>query len=258
MFKLEVSRIKKNPIFWLVIILGFILAVIPVIDLWPHGVTKDYYVDYPMSAYISWMFFTGNTYHIYSLIFPLLATLAYSDAYAEDFNSGFIKNILTKVNKNKYLRVRFIVNFLVGGSVSTFPLIVNFLGEMTAFPLIENNQYFGMPIVIEDSFWPQLFYSHPFLYVMLRMLIIFLFGGMLASLGLAFSTIIKNRYIVLIFPFLIVLIIDILLTSLRMNSLSDIFLWNVKASIEIPSFLIVGLAGTFIWYYVLGDKHETI
>ncbi|MDC3414318.1 hypothetical protein [Terrihalobacillus insolitus] len=258
MLRMEFNRIVTRPIFWLIIVAGFALALIPVINTWPRGVTDDYYVFYPRNPYISWMFFVGSTYYIYSLVFPLLASLAYSDTYAEDVNTGLIKNILTKVEKKKYLLIRYTVNFCVGGFVAVFPLVINFLGEMAAYPLIENNFYFGMNPVSRISFWPDLFYNYPLLYVIVRVTLLFLLGGVLASLGLALSTIVKNRYIVLIFPFLVVMGIDVLTSTMGQHSITVLFLGNVGASWELFIYLFVGLIGSFIWYYVLGDKNETV
>lgn len=258
MLKMEMIRVCRRPNFWLLIVVGLVLALIPVIQTWPHGVNNDYYVFYPRSAYISWMYFIGSTYPIYALIFPLLASLSFSDAYAEDFNTGLIKNILTKVEKRKYLLVRFLVNFIVGGSVAVFPLVINFMGEMAAFPLINNNFYFGMNLVNNGNFWPGLFYQHPLLYTLVRLLLLFLLGGMLASLALAFSTVVKNRYIVLVFSFLVFQGIDILVVTLvKKYQITELFLFNAPANWGIAFYLIVGILGSFFWFQIAGEKHET-
>ncbi|TCP29947.1 hypothetical protein EV207_10741 [Scopulibacillus darangshiensis] len=260
MLNMEINRIYKRPVFWLLILVGLILALWPVIQTWPpHVVTDRYYVFYPRSAYVSWMYFISPIYYIYVLIFPLLSALAYSDAYAEDYNTGLVKGILTRIEKKSYLLVRYGVNFCVGGFVATFPLFVNFIGEMAAYPLIENNYFFGMALVKQDSFFPELFYNHPLIYTLVRLLLVFLLGGMLASLGLAFSTSVKNRYIVLVFPFLIFMVVDILTATINEKySLTTLFLQNSQGNRGIPFYLLVGIIGSFIWYYIAGDHNETI
>ncbi|GGE53129.1 hypothetical protein GCM10011391_35000 [Pullulanibacillus camelliae] len=245
--------------FWLLLLLGLFLALWPVIQTWPQGLTKNDYALYPRSAYVSWMFFVSDTYPIYLLIFPLLAALAFSDAYAEDFNTGLIKGILTKVAKRKYLLVRYSTNFVVGGAVTIFPLVINFLAEMSAYPLIQNNYYFGMPLVNQDSFWPALFYSHPFLYTWIRILIIFLFGGMLSSFALAFSTVIKNRYVVVVFPFLVYMGLDSVFTAFPgFTPISSLYLKDVQTTWQLPVYLLVGIVGSFVWYFAVGQRNETI
>ena len=258
MLRMEINQVTRRPVFWILILIGLIFAVLPVIQKWPHGMTIDDYIFYPGSPYVFWMYFTGETYYIYTLTFPLLATLVYADAYAEDFNTGLIKSILTKVEKRKYLNTRYLVNFLMGGGVAVLPLIINFLGEMMAFPLIENNYYFGMPLVTQESYLADMFYQSPFIYVLLRIFWIFIFGGMLASLGLAFSTVVKNRYIVLIFPFLIVLALDVLLSTFGWAGLSLHFLGNINSTWQLPSITAIGLIGSYLWYRLLGGKNETI
>lgn len=256
---MELNRIGRRPTFWLLIAAGFILALVPVIEGWPRGLTGDSYMLYPRSAYVSWMYFESNSYHIYGLILPLLAALSYADAYAEDFNTGLIKGILTKVAKKKYLLIRYTVNFLVGGFVVMFPVVVNFMANMAAFPLIDNHPIYGMPIVSIDSFWPSLFYQLPLIYIIVRMLLLFLLGGMLASLGLALSTVVKNRYVVLVFPFLVFMGLDVITATLNAKySIYSLYIGNVQSNWLLPSFLSLGIVGSFIWYYIAGGKNETI
>lgn len=262
MFKMEINRVLSRPVFWLLLSVGFIIAIIPVIQYWPHGVTEDYYMTYPRSAYVSWMYLSGlsNLYNIYTLIFPLLAALAYSDTYAEDFNTGYIKSILTKVKKKKFLPARFIVNFCVGGCLAVFPLLINFLGEMAAFPLIDNNYYFGMVLIDQNSFLPSLFYHHPILYILMRLVLLFFLGGLLSSLGLALSTLVKNRYVVLVFPFIVFMGLDIIFNSLGYikYSIYNIFLENAKANWGIILYLFIGISIVYIWFRIAGERSETL
>ena len=90
------------------------------------------------------------------------------------------------------------------------------------------------------------------------MLSIFLFGGMLSSLALALSTVIKNRYIVLVFPFIILIGLDVLLDSFGLYSISNLFLYNNGAAQWNLLVLLIGIPGGFIWYYWAGMKNETI
>lgn len=260
MWHMEIHRIRHRPLFWFLVLADVALGLLPVLQMWPHGLTADDYIFYPRSVYVSWMYFgADNIYQIYTTIFPLLASLAYSDAYAEDFNTGLIKGILTKVEKKKYLLTRFFVNFAIGGCVATLPLFINFLGQMAAYPLIDNNYYFGMVLVTKNSFWPDLFYHHAMLYVVVRLILLFLFGGMLASLSLALSTVVKNRYIVLVFPFLVTMALDVLVLNVNgAYSITNIFFWNQAANLVLPLYLVIGILGSFAWFYGMGEKNETI
>ena len=258
MIRMELHRIMHRPMVWFLFAASIALGLWPVIHMWPHNVTADFYVLYPRSAYVSWMYFSGETYYIYALIFPLLATLIYSDAYAEDFNTGLIKNILTRIEKKSYLAKRFVMNFLMGGGMAIVPLLINFLAQMLAYPLIENNYFFGMVLVTENSFWPDLFYQNPMAYVIVRLFLLFLLGGTISSTGLAFSTMFKNRYIIVILPFLLILGLDVFFNTLGIPSISQIFLWNVKANWAIGGFLGIGFVFSFILFFYLGEKNETI
>ncbi|MFC0190066.1 hypothetical protein ACFFJY_17355 [Fictibacillus aquaticus] len=261
MLKMEFSRISSRPVLWMLLAAGLFLGLWPVIQMWPQGVTDQYYMMYPRSPFVSWMYLeVSSTYQIYALIFPLLASLVYCDAYAEDFNTGLIKSILTKIHKKSYLMTRYAVNFLLGGFIAVFPLLVNFLALMMAFPLIENNFYYGMAPVSQNGFYQDLFYQHPFVYIALRFFLLFLFGGILASLGLALSTAVRNRYIVLVFPFLLFLGLDVLFPSLNWYSysVSGLFLWNYQEHWSMLLYLFAGFLGSFVWYLTAGVRNETV
>ncbi|MEK0285883.1 hypothetical protein [Caldifermentibacillus hisashii] len=133
MLKMEFHRIGKRPVFWFILIVGILLALIPVIQIWPESLSKEDYAMYPMSPYVGWMHFVGETYLIYTLVFPLLASLAYSDTYAEDYNTGLIKNILTRIEKKKYLLNRFFYKFFYRWSCICIPTCYKFYGRHDCF-----------------------------------------------------------------------------------------------------------------------------
>jgi ABC-type transport system involved in multi-copper enzyme maturation permease subunit len=255
MFKMEITRIFTRPTFWLVLILGTILSVYASYIYWPTNVTHDFYLNYPRSPYVTW-FLIGDmpSAHIYNILFPLLASIVFADSYAEDVNSGYIKNILTRVKKKKYYATRYISNFCVGGLVATFPLMLNFFINMLVFPLIENNYYYGMNLIQEQDIFHHIFYSNPLIYVFLRILLLFILGGVLASIGLTCSLFIKNRYIVIIIPFLVFMAIDVLMPI----TLSNLFFTFGSWHILLPIYLLIGLIGTVLCYRIIGDKNEEI
>lgn len=259
MWKMEINRILRRPIFWVLVLVGVAFAIAPIKEGW-LAIAPDYMLM-ELSPYVHWIYlYPTASENIYKLIFPLLAAIAYADSYAEDFNTGFIKNILTKVKKKKYLRIRYIVNFCLGGFIVILPLMLNFLCTMAVYPLIEPNFYYGSNLVIESSFLPDLYYQHPFLYILLRIFILFFVGGMFASLGLAVSVFIKNRYVIVIFPFLIFMVLDIIIGVLlpSIPNLSDVFMKNLGAINALFGYLFVGIIGSYLCFYFVGGKNETI
>ncbi|MCM3734260.1 hypothetical protein M3215_00010 [Bacillus cytotoxicus] len=259
MWKMELNRIGKRPIFWMLFLVGLAFAIAPIKEEWTSF--KLDYVLMEASPYVDWFYLplTASS-NIYSLIFPLLAAVAYADSYAEDFNTGFIKNILTKVEKKTYLRVRYIVNFCVGGCMVIIPLIFNFLCLMSVYPLIEPSFYYGSSRVIKDSFFPDFYYQHPFWYILLRIFILFFVGGMFSSLGLALSVFVKNRYVVVIFPFLIFIGFSIAIRALIPSAptMMDVFMGNIGSPIALFGYLFAGIIGSYVCFYFVGEKHETI
>ncbi|MCM3738562.1 hypothetical protein M3215_22995 [Bacillus cytotoxicus] len=259
MLKMELNRIWRRPIFWVLFLVGLAFAIAPIKEGW-LAVEADYKLM-ELSPYVNWLYlYPTASENIYKLIFPLLAAIAYADSYAEDFNTGFIKNILTKVEKKTYLRVRYIVNFCLGGAIAIFPLVLNFLCTMAVYPLIEPNFYYGSNLVIENSFLPDLYYQHPFWYILLRIFILFFVGGMFASLGLALSVFVKNRYVIVIFPFLLFMAFDILIGVLipSVPTMDAVFMKNYGSVIALFGYLFAGTIGSYLCFYFVGGKNETI
>lgn len=261
MLKMEIKRMMNRPFFWFIILVGLLLGILPVVQSWPSGVIKQDFAFYPMSPYVSWMPFgtAFSIYDIYCMIVPLISSIAYADTYAEDHKTGMIKSILTKVQKQNYILTRFSVNFIIGGLVVILPLVINLLACMTAFPLIHNNFYFGMDMVGTQDFWPSLYYHNPLIYILIRILIVFFMGAMLASLGLALSTFVKNRYVVVLFPFLLFMGTDAVFVSFGSQySIIDVFLYYTNSYVCLITYLSVGMVSSFIWFYAAGVKNETI
>lgn len=223
MFKLELKRALTRKSTVVVLAIGILIAGLDVLTNNVILLTKQDFLDYPYGVYSWWILYDLDVYiSIFMIIFPLLASVAYGDAYVEDMKSGFIKNILVRYSKKKYLLIRFIITFLVGGLVVSIPLLFNFVLYACFIPIIEPNIFFGSYSIPINGFLPELFYSHPFLHVALKIFICFIYGGIFAVISLFFSLFIFNRYIVVIIPFIIYLFLDILFSSIGVEYVSPI------------------------------------
>ena len=160
------------------------------------------------TAYENWILFEPNLYR-YALIFvlPILAVLPYGMSYYSDLKSGYVKQIATRISMKVYTRAKYIATFLSGGIAITLPLFVQFLLTATIFPLHKPYRFNGS-LIGQHSFANDLFYEHPLIYTLLRMMVIFVISGLLATVSLLVSKYIYNLFSVFITPFVVSFILQ--------------------------------------------------
>jgi len=108
--------------------------------------------------------------------------------------------------------------------------------------------------------FPELFYNHPNMYIMLWILIYFLYAGAFSSIALSFGIFIKNKFVTLILPFIFYIMVGML------AELSDKLIYSPQCflylttrqsfSIIVFEFIIIFIV-TIALFCVGGYKHET-
>lgn len=259
MFNSLITRgFTKNTTLF-ILILGSIIALLDVIENNVIHLKPSDYWDYPLGVYNWWFLFNPEVYlSIIITVFPLLASVPYADSYIEEKKSGFLKSILLRQNKSKYLIRKFLINFAIGGIASIVPLVLNLLVYFSLLPAIKPNLYFGnIPII---SFLPDLYINHPLVYIILRIGNCFIFGGIFASIALTCSLFVENRYIIIGIPFFIYTILDIVLDTLNLQKYSPLkFLFlDVPFTYGIYVIAITTIILLFAAFYFGGEKSENI
>lgn len=84
----------------------------------------------------SWL--AGNpatwTGFVFFLLLPILAMLPFGVSYFSDRESGYLKNLYTRMSRKQYLRNKFLAAFLSGGTAVAVPLVLNLLCSMIFLP----------------------------------------------------------------------------------------------------------------------------
>lgn len=206
-------RVAHKRQFHLLLIINVILGLT---DLFMGGILADFpqsnYLFFPVSAY-SWsiIIYSGGVFPIFKFLFPLLVCAAVGDLVAEDINSGYIKSFIAHSNLKKYLTQNMVVSFIIGGIVGVLPAVINFVSLLYFVPQTPLNQFYSMFLVSHQEFLPGLYYSHPLLYLAVRFIFIFIFGGALSLLSTTLAFRAKNRYVAIITPLFIVMVIDMVI-----------------------------------------------
>ena len=281
LFKFEFIKATKNKMFIISILIGTILCIYSAIY-----VVSSYYEDLenlkiiaeqsecrinPMAAsfslYNKWIGqeWVSMASSLLFLIFPLIASLPYSWNYCIEKKSGYINNVITRVNKGHYIKTKFVTTFLIGAISIFVPLLINIMIVSSFIPAIKPNVYYdifyNMPISYVFS---EMFYKTPIVYTVMKVLLISFFGGSFAVLGQATGTIAKNKFIVVLFPFIFMLLFNYIVNVFSENvELSPIqFLYGGGDGLSnywiAISELVVLLISSFFIMKIKGEKKDVL
>lgn len=138
----------------------------------------------------------------YVLFAPLAATMLCADGYVREREQGFARLALMRMSHTKYIFLKLLTNLLAGGLAVALPLTLGFV-----YTLLIYKHGFPPPSYIYTGNWTNIvgflsgiYVTQPFLYVMIRIFLSFVFGATIATLGMAISPFTRNRYVVIVFP----------------------------------------------------------
>ncbi|MEH6891375.1 hypothetical protein V7024_17075 [Bacillus sp. JJ864] len=209
-------RVKRSYFYYALfigLILSFTHLIINVIPLMKFN-------NIIFTPYTSWMSasFTSVIPILFFLILPLISSLPVSTLFKDDKESGLLNIILIKTTKKKYFSGLFVVTFLIGSIVIAISLLVNALGSFLFLPNLLPDEIVNRNIGMNSgaTILVDLYYNHPFIHMMLNILICSIFGGIFAVFSLSISFWIKNKFIVLVGGFIVqigLLVINMLIFS---------------------------------------------
>lgn len=140
----------------------------------------------------------------YDLFAPIFAVLPAATLFCEDYTSGYLKAILSRVGKKRYIGETLCCSSLAGGLAVFLPCLLSGLfylvnGKLN-FP--ENRNRWGYSTVFDETVYSEMQYvwGGILLFIMLLALA-FLFGAVWSDVGLLLSVLMPNRYLALAAPF---------------------------------------------------------
>lgn len=142
---------------------------------------------------------------LFFLLLPIIASIPFADTYLKDKQTGFLLSVFSRGHIKDYFTKLFLTNYLVSGLVVTFPLILNvylafmFLPNISPDPVVNDLTN----ISSLNTLFPDLYYNYPFFHILIYIFIAFLFAGLYASISLSVSLYLNNRFIVILFPFIV-------------------------------------------------------
>ena len=248
MIKTELERAFKSWSLWLALIIGMGLSIAQIITrIIPAamnplmGYMPDNATLMPISAFQVWI---GNgvsfEYSLFIRLIPILAAMPYAVTYLSDIKSGIIKNYVTRTAKFNYLAAKYIAVFVTGGVVVVMPFATS-----------------------PKSIWSAIFYTHPHIYMIMYMILLFVCGGLMATIALIVSNIVNNRFVAMLAPYIITEFANAILRMSDKKWLRGIAptkLFNMAQTNTGASFIVyiavLPILGVVV-YFIGGLKHET-
>lgn len=206
--KIEFQRLFKNKTLYLALALNLLIVTMQTVsEVLPYIGDDMVIALYPLTVFEKWI--GGERSSVYPMLYfmlaPLVSAIPYGGSLAEDIRSGYIKNICTRISKKDYLKAKYVVTFSTG-LISVVPLVFNFLFTAMLLPALVPQVGTGFYPISETSMLAGLFYTHPFIYVAIWMLIDVLLFGLIATISLVVTLFSEYVYVATLAPFLFCMI----------------------------------------------------
>lgn len=260
--KIEIERVTKSKGLLAAFIIGIAISVSHfMVMVWP---LRDSIMvsTYPLSAFGKWI--GGENASIfptlYYFIVPILIAIPFAGSYKEDLSTGYIKNILQRTSRKNYLKAKYVTTFFSGGIISVVPLISNYILTAMILPSLIPQSSTGQFPIFSNSMLGELFYSHPYIYMMIYIFINFIFFGLLATLALAAADICDSLFATVLFPFVIYLLVYAVTQLINLHILCPFGFLRPSQPIVTEPFVLCGelvlmcIAGGI--YYYVGKKKD--
>ena len=232
--KEELNRAFRNPRFLIVIVLALTIFGI---GAYRSPFPFDGQAMHPVNRLL-----LNLQYGEFGFLAALLATLPFADSFLDDLNQGFLRQIVQRVPYRNYKAAKIIAVALAGGASLVLAVLLIFLAGLAGATDWESRAYFSGYYIdqLTDPRGPlsNLYSTNPIFYLLYLLASAFGFGGVYAVLGLAISSLIHNRYVVLAGPLVLVQVLNFLeertlhITNALnpLNSLMPFTAWSYPAS----------------------------
>lgn len=273
--KLELRRLFSSKELYIAILIGLALVVwlfvyeIVEANLFAeqyalYGDKASGYLYYPKTVFNSCIELEYDALPpiILYLLFPIIAAFPYAGAYCKDKKTGYLKNLLTRIDRHDCFMAKYIVSFLSGFLVSGVILLSSLMLTMLVFPMLTPEAVTQNYYVQSGNMWGELFYTMPILYTLLYILIDMLWCGCMASFALMLSMFTPSPFLAVTGSFIVFEVLDYVLSLFSLSQFSPITFLRPIQTVDGISFgiilteFIVFMAASFTAFYFLERKKD--
>lgn len=195
---------------------------------------------------------------IYFLLLPFIAALPGSETLFQDIKGHYCEQVSLRVGTKKFLLARYIAVFISGGIVFITPIVMNIMVLLMKFPFMKPEPFVGLG-PISGTLFGAWYYTHPFLYVLWKLLIAFIFAGGIAGIGLLVTYFVNYQFEVVIVPFALYFSLYCITNIADYANISPNYFLTFGADNHYGIELFIGIgffALSFIIYMVKGTHYE--
>lgn len=211
LIKIELERAFKNKMLIISVAIGLIIVGF---NIWneiiPARKTLDKLLEMGKYSgiqlpglYMKWMGVRPGSYvFLYYFIMPLLTALPYSISILMDVKKHYVNNIFTRIDKKKYYKAKLFAQFIVGGFVASFPLVISFVVTAMILPAFKPESVSSQFNFSKLSVFGDLFFKAPFAMAVIVFLFAFVGFGLINCIAYIFADLVNNRFMVALTPFM--------------------------------------------------------
>lgn len=204
----ELRRAFSGWWFWAAVGLGCAISVLHIVQF----VIPDYLESsrlpssFPLTAFSRWMGGWSFPVHpaLFFFVMPIIATLPFGWSLYSDAKNGYCAQMASRAGWKSYLGAKFVATFLSGGVAVAVPLAVNLMGTACVVPLIQPDPIgIGNFMIFPYSFAAELFFSDAASYCAMYLGIAFLAAGTTACMAIVLGSVMPNRALATLSPFIV-------------------------------------------------------
>ncbi|MCI6271001.1 MAG: hypothetical protein SPF31_02125 [Lactobacillus delbrueckii] len=252
MIKQQLIRLSKRWQGWLALAIGFAIIFLQARTI---SSANAHFIN---SAYVHLTGFdyTGLGSRSYYVILPLTAALSAGSTIAEDKKQHFREMQLSRFPLNKYFASCSASSFIFAGLIAILPLICEGIFFFSQYSLAPLSRKYELTPINPGGWSADLFYTHPIVFWLLGLLIVFIFAGLLSQLSLIASAFGLRNGLEVIVPFAITLTSSILrdfsgfeplsIPSIITPTFSNEYPFTVFGLIVYPILIIAIVWGSFL------------
>ena len=218
------------------------------------GAYDMYYVGYDM---VDAMLFSlgGNPTAVLAVFWTMLGSIPWAVSYLEEQKSGYIEYLQLKSGRNQYLVSKYFTSLLAAFSIILLPELL----LLSSFVILKGTEV-GLDSSMDVSYLRDTALSHPIFYCLLLMLATAMATMAYTGISLASSVWIKNKFIVVVLPFIIYIVSTLAMHSTSLFWLTGQFLYNLndvwEAHYGVRTLVDVGIICICLIIFVRGNQHE--
>lgn len=197
-------------------------------QLYEHCMENGKYLynpDFPLFSFLNaWVGGETTTvaYTLFFTIMPVCTAIPFAWSYHNESKNSYIINVATRINIRKYFIAKAIAVFVSGALVVFLAFALNILIVSAFIPYCQPwAGYNFYNLVYFDTMWSDLFFSNPYLHMLLFISLNTLYGGIFALLSYVTSFYVKKYVVILFAPFLTMILAGYLENVIYNNIFRD-------------------------------------